>query len=87
MLITSSLNGIILVIKIQLALIRHPLSEGLNLPPHQLEWNHLAVFRAVDRGKPHAQLVGQLFLAEPQLLANLFDHLRKIFQCVSHIGF
>ena len=36
--------------------------------------------------KAHAQFMGQLFLAEPQLMADFFDRLRKIFRCLCHIG-
>jgi len=85
MLITH-LSVDILGIKIQLALLRHPLTEGFKLPSRQFKGNRLAVFPAVDRGKAHAQLVGQFFLAEPELLADLFDRLRKIFRCLCHIG-
>ena len=76
----------ILVIEIQLALSCHPFTKSFELPSRQLERNRLAVFPAVDRGKAHAQFMGQLFLAEPQLLADSFDRLRKIFRSLYHIG-
>jgi hypothetical protein len=71
---------------LQLPLFFHPLTKSFELPPRQLEGNRLAVFLAVDRGKAHAQLVGQLLLAEPQLLADFFNRLRKIFRRLCHIG-
>lgn len=64
----------------------HPLTKSFELPSRQLEGNSLAVFPAVDRGKAHAQFMGQFFLAEPQSLADLFNQLSKIFRCFCHIG-
>jgi len=77
----KSLNGLsgsnrispspsLLVRNIQSSLFQHPIAKCIQLRPGQLGRFCLAVFPAIDRGIAHAQLPGQILLAQGKLPAD-----------------